>query len=258
MSDVLQPTERQRYKFVIEFDGADFSGWQRQIKGTRTVQEVIENALSQILQQKVTLHGSGRTDAGVHALAQIAHADLHLSTITPQRLHLALNSLLPKDVQALALEETSPYFHARFDAMSRSYRYRIERIERPLLRRFAWTPQHEWKDDHIQEVVNQLTGRHCFKSFCLQRPGEEGYFCQILEAKWEIEDASVNFWITGDRFFHKMVRSIVGALMDVGRGRLGVENFRKLLHEPEKHGAVSIAPPHGLTLMRVDYPEQIP
>src|SRR3990172_5093503 len=118
MTEASPAAGHQRVKLVIEFDGTDFSGWQRQINATRTVQGEIENALRQILQQKVSVIGSGRTDAGVHALAQVAHVDFVLLKMSAVKLRLALNSLLPSDVQVLSLEETSPRFHARFHAVS--------------------------------------------------------------------------------------------------------------------------------------------
>jgi len=253
MNDIKKE-DRQRYRFLIEFDGTDFAGWQRQIDSTRTVQSEIENALAQILQQKVTLIGSGRTDAGVHALGQVAHADLFLANISPQKLLSSMNSLLKADIHIISLNETSSDFHARFQAISRSYRYRIERNRHPLLRRYIWTPQYIWNDEFVIPAVELLIGRHSFKSFCLQRPGEEGYYCTIKSAKWEIDNDGVNFLITADRFLHKMVRGLVGALIDVGRGRYSLDEFNQLLDNPKRNGAVSVAPPHGLTLMRVDYP----
>ncbi len=246
--------DRRRFKLIIEFDGTDFSGWQRQGRAVRTVQGEIENAIAQILQQKVTVIGSGRTDAGVHALAQVAHSDLILSKFPLEKLHFALNSLLPGDVQVLSLEETSLSFHARFQALSRSYRYRVERRRHPLLQRFSWTPPYAWDDDVIGKAVQMLPGRHSFKSFCLQRPGEDGYFCTVKGTAWEVDENGVNFLITADRFLHKMVRGLVGALIDVGRGRYTLDDFRDLLDEPVRNGAVSVAPPHGLTLLCVDYP----
>ncbi len=246
-----------RFKMLIEFDGTDFSGWQRQINAKRTVQGEIETALTQILQQKVSVIGSGRTDAGVHAIGQVAHVDLLDVHIPLNRLHLALNSLLPNDVQVLKVELTSPRFHARYQAISRSYGYRIERRHRPTLRRFAWTPPYSWDDEIIRTAAQMLVGRHSFKSFCLQRPGEEEYHCTVKEANWDSDNNGVNFFITADRFLHKMVRGLVGALIDVGRGRYNLDDFQKLLLEPERNGAVWVAPPQGLTLLKVEYPKDI-
>ena len=244
-----------RYKLCIEYDGTDFSGWQSQLDNARTVQVEIEKALAQILQHRVVLVGSGRTDAGVHAASQVAHADLELKDLPPDRLRQALNSLLPKDIAILEFQKSSPDFHARFDAISRRYRYRIENVNHPLGRRFAWTPPCSWDDGEIQPAVELLTGRHSFKSFSLRRPNETGYFCTLTEAEWQIDEDGVSFYIAADRFMHKMVRGIVGALIDVGRGRFGFEEFRRLLERPEQNSVVSVAPPHGLTLLKVEYPD---
>lgn len=254
MNDSASNIIKTRFKLTIEFDGSEFSGWQRQINASRTVQGEIEKALQQILQQKTAVVGSGRTDAGVHALAQVAHVDLSLGTMPLSRLHLALNSLLPNDVQILEIEPAEPHFHARFHAVSRSYRYRIERSHHPIRRRFSWTPPYNWDNELIKMTTMFLTGRHSFKSFCIQRPGETGYFCTVREANWEDDAEGVDFFITADRFLHKMVRGIVGALIDLGRGRYSREDFQKLLDEPTANGAVFVAPPQGLTLLKVEYP----
>jgi tRNA pseudouridine38-40 synthase len=243
----------RRYKMVIEYDGTDFAGWQVQGGKIRTVQGVLEKAFGQILSQKVTVIGAGRTDAGVHALGQVAHARLVLKNITPGKLQLAVNSLLPHDVQVTAFEETHPRFHARFWARSRSYRYRIERSYHPLTRRYVWTPRYDWDDAIIARLVDHLPGRHSFRSFSLQRPDETGYISEVISAGWVADAMGATFTITADKFYHKMVRGLVGCLMEVGRGRLTEEVFLNLLNDPRQNGEVFVAPAQGLTLIRVDY-----
>ncbi len=246
-------TDYHKLRILIEYDGTDFSGWQVQENAPRTVQGVMEAALGQILQQKVTLIGSGRTDAGVHAEGQVAHAVVATPKMPLERLLLALNSLLPKEVQVLGLDEAPEGFHARYSATARSYRYRLERRHHPLRRRIVWVPPYPWEDKLIQEAVALVAGRHSFKSFSLERPGESEYICVVESASWTPDEGGATFRITADRFFHKMVRGLVGALFDLGRGCLSPEDFRQLLDQPERNGAVYIAPPQGLVLEEVRY-----
>lgn len=241
----------RRLKITVEYDGTDFHGWQRQ-QDVRTVQEDIEKALSRVLCEEVTLIGAGRTDTGVHALAQKAH----FSTDNPlgsDRILKGGNSLLKNDVRIRTIEEVPVDFHARYSAVSRSYIYRLLRRERPLANRYAWYPGCTWDDELIVETVKTLPGEHSFKSFSRARPGEDEYICSVMEARWEYDAENAAFHITADRFMHRMVRGLVGALLDVGRGYLSQDEFRRLLSEPEENGATRVAQPQGLTLLEVRY-----
>jgi len=241
-------------RFLIEFDGTDFAGWQTQIKGERTVQGELEAALSQVLQRKVNLIGAGRTDAGVHAAGMVASAKLNAPAIPLEQLMRAVNSLTGGDVQVLRIEGASPDFHARFSALSRSYRYRLECRQHPLRRRIAWTPQHPWDDSLSREASRMILGRHSFRSFCLQRPGETEYLATVFQSDWITDEDGVSYYVTADRFFHKMVRGLVLAFYDVGRGFLSLDDFTAmLLNRPDPARPVRVAPPQGLTLMSVEY-----
>ena len=246
-----KPVQR-RFKAIIEYDGTDFHGWQRQLN-VRTVQEEIESALSQIVNESVTLFGSGRTDSGVHAVGQVAHVSIDSETLSRERLLYAVNSLLPSDVKCISLGAVDSDFHARFDAVSRSYRYHIEKTHHPLRCRYSWCPRQSWDDRPIQDAVKYLVGEYGFRSFCRKRPGEEHYRCEVFSAEWKIDSEGATFEICADRFFHRMVRGIVGALMDVGRGYFSVENFADLLENSTRESNITIAPPQGLTLVEVKY-----
>lgn len=258
-------TDPNNYRFLIEYDGTDFAGWQRQGKGERTVQGVLEAALAQVLQEPVTLIGAGRTDSGVHAEGMVASALLTPPTMPLDQLRKAINSMSGGDVQIIELVEAPLGFSARFSAVSRSYRYRLERVHHPLRRRTSWTPQFDWDDAKIIEAVALLTGKHCFRSFCLERPLEKDYISHILSATWEVDDemsvgrgsapvhGGATFRISADRFLHKMVRALVAALYDVGRGYYTVDDFRRLLDEPAPNPALRVAPACGLTLVSVGY-----
>jgi len=246
-------TDTNTYRFLIEYDGTEFAGWQRQGQGERTVQETLETALEQILQHPVSLIGAGRTDAGVHAEGMVASAKFPTPKMSLDRLMLAVNSMCEHDVQIHELTEAAPDFHARFSAVSRSYRYRLECVRHPMFHRFSWVPPFDWNDSKIADAVVLIPGRHCFRSFCLERPGETEYISNVLSAVWEPDSSGATFRITADRFFHKMVRSLVMGLYDVGRGYHSLEDFRKLLDQPDPAIPVRVAPAQGLTLVSVGY-----
>lgn len=243
---------RRRVKITIEYDGTDFHGWQHQ-PNLRTVQGEIEAALSKILEIHSRVVGAGRTDSGVHATGQVAHFDLSNSIILCDQLLKGINSRLPEDVKLMSVENVSEQFHARFSAVSRRYNYRLESRFRPLRSRYSWHPKCSWDNSLVQRGAALLEGRHCFKSFAITRPDEESYSCQVFHAVWQPDDDGATFDILADRFLHKMVRGLVGALIDLGRGYLSLEQFSKLLNSPQRTGDVIVAPPQGLTLIEVGY-----
>jgi tRNA pseudouridine38-40 synthase len=180
----------------------------------------------------------------------------HFETSNPlacENLIRGANSLMKRDVMILDIAEAPPTFHARFSAVSRSYRYCLIRRDRPLLRRYAWYPGNAWDDELVKQAVGLIPGEHSFMSFSHARPGETEYICRVTEARWEADDEGAAFHITADRFMHKMVRGLVGALVDLGRGYTGLEHFKNLLDNPERTGATRVAQPQGLTLVGVGY-----
>ena len=241
----------RRLKLTIEYDGTDFCGWQRQ-SNVRTVQQDLEEALSSVLCEDITIVGSGRTDAGVHAIGQVAHLATD-NRLDGERILKGANSLMKKDVRIWKIEDVPLSFHARYSAVSRSYRYLLLRRNRPLSRRYGWYPDCSWEDDAISKAVKLLIGEHSFKSFSRARPGEEKYICRVSEAKWEVDEDGATFYISADRFMHKMVRGLVGALVDLGRGYISIDDFIKLLNEPLRNGATRVAQPQGLVLVGVEY-----
>ncbi len=242
---------QRRLKLTVEYDGSDFHGWQYQ-PDTRTVQCELEAALEQVLNEQTSIIGAGRTDAGVHSIGQVAHLDT-TNGLECERILLGVNSLLDGDVSVLSVEEVDGGFHARYSALSRRYRYRLIRLNHPLQRRYAWHPGCVWNDALIGEAVKFLPGRHSFRSFSQARPGESDYICNVIEARWEPNSDGATFEITADRFMHRMVRGLVGALIDLGRGYLTLDEFRRLLEEPTRNGDVRTAPARGLVLVEVRY-----
>jgi len=239
-------------KLTIEYDGTDFCGWQFQ-PSVRTVQGELEAAFEKLLQAKTTVYGSGRTDTGVHAIGQTAHVKIDDKQLGYDQIRKAINSLTGFDLLVKKVEEVPLDFHARFNAISRCYNYRLIRQPFPLMRRFAWFPGYEWNDELIEQAVYLLNGRHSFKSFCRFRPEEDVYSCKIFEVHWKADEYGAIFKITADRFFYQMVRGLVGALVDVGRKYYSIDDFRRLLDEPEENAQVRFAPARGLVLMEVKY-----
>jgi len=241
----------KNFRLVLEYDGTDFLGWQIQPRG-RTIQGVLESTLQQLLQQRVRLIGAGRTDAGVHALGQVAnfHAETRLS---PSTIRSGLNSLSPGDIQVRGLAEVSPDFHARFDARSRTYTYRIRPVFSPLRRRFAWTVTYPLNWNAVVEAAAQFVGDKDFRSFG-SLPNEGGSSrCQVFGAVWSRDGDEMVLEIEADRFLSHMVRAIVGTLVDVGRGRITPNSIPDIIAAQDRRKAGPAAPAHGLCLVRVRY-----
>lgn len=242
----------QRYLLTFEFDGTDFSGWQRQPEG-RTVEGEIERAFSQMYQQEINLIGQGRTDAGVHAKAQTAHVDLP-EKYSPERVIHAMRGLLPRDVALNKIQKVNPEFHARFDAVSRSYQYRISLQPTPILRNTVWFYNFDIDFDKLIECSDRVLGAHDFINFCV--PNNEDFgttTCVINRSMWTEDDGLLTYEIEGNRFLRHMVRRIVGSMMQVARGRISLERFEYLLSGTEVHQKAHAAPPNGLILMNVRY-----
>lgn len=243
-------------RLLVEYDGSAFAGWQVQAAG-RTVQGEIERVLATALRQPVGIVGAGRTDAGVHARGQVAHAVVD-DGVDVTRLLASLNGLLPPDVAVRAAEEAPDGFHARFDATARRYRYHVgtrpaamERHTRVWLRR---TP--DW--EAMNEAATRLVGRYDFSAFCRTRSETKNRTCAVTDARW-LPDGRPDDWrfeIAADRFLHGMVRAIVGTLLDVGRGRRTAASVADVLASADRRAAGAAAPPHGLVLHAVSYPDR--
>jgi tRNA pseudouridine38-40 synthase len=243
----------------LGYDGTDFSGWATQ-PGHRTVQGELTGALEKITQAPVFLTVAGRTDAGVHALGQVAHADLPVEVW--QRLRGSLNrrlaGVLPPDVRVRSVTEADPGFDARFAATLRRYVYRITDSPwgaEPLSRRYLLA----WPRTLDIEVMNSsaaaLLGEHDFAAFCRRRAGATTIRALLSLSCARDSDGVVSVSVSADAFCHSMVRSLVGALLAVGDGRRGVEWPASMLTRRERADEVTVAPAHGLTLVAVEYPD---
>ncbi len=239
------------FKLVIEYDGTDFFGWQIQ-PGFRTVQGEIEKALLTLTGEKIRVTGGGRTDTGVHALGQTASFSCKSRFDAPV-FYKALNGLLPKDIRIRSVEETDVGFNARRDAVSRMYRYVIAKRERAIGRKYAWYPRCQWDLDPMKRASEFLLGKHSWKAFCKVEEAEKKYESSVLHVRWVENSEELLFEMTAERFFHHMVRCIVGTLLEVGKHSLTPEQFQKILENEERHNAGPVVPPWGLFLVSVNY-----
>jgi tRNA pseudouridine38-40 synthase len=241
-----------RYKLTFEFDGSDFSGWQVQ-PDTRTVEGVIEDAFSTLYQVQIDIIGQGRTDSGVHAIGQTAHADLP-DTYTVDRILYAMRGLLPDDVALLRVDKVEEDFHARFYAQSRKYRYAIYTRPSPLKRRTSWFVHGELDYKLLKASAEILLGVHDFRNFCIPPESPEMTTkCSIKKSEWKIESSGITYLIEGDRFLRHMVRRLVGSMVETALGKMSIEDFESLLTGPEQQQKAHSAPAHGLTLVEVMY-----
>jgi tRNA pseudouridine38-40 synthase len=252
------------FKITIAYDGGPFVGWQRQANGA-SVQGLLEDALRTIDEGEVTVHGAGRTDAGVHALGQVASVTLRRA-ITAGVVQRALNNHLPAAVRIVAAEDAPASFHARFGARSKMYRYRIWNgdVANPFEQAHAWFVRGPLAIDAMQAAARQLEGRHDFAAFQAadgtQRTTEREVFASRLAAAEDdpgvagrLQGRLITYEISGNGFLRHMVRAIAGTLVEVGCGRRSAAWMSEVLASRDRTGAGPTAPAHGLFLVRVDY-----
>lgn len=239
------------YRLDIEYEGTDFCGWQTQKTG-RSVQEEMEKVLGVLLGRETSVVGAGRTDAGVHALGQVAHF-FSLRSLETDRFKNSLNGLLPKDVTIHSVAEVPDDFHARFSAISREYRYHIRTGLTAVNRHFCWVMQYpvDWKA--VKDLLPLVKGSHDFHAFCSSRSSLRNRECQVHSFSLATHGNEILFHISANRFVHKMVRSLVGTMIDIGRGWLPQENLALALRTGDRRLVGQTAPAKGLFLVKVGY-----
>lgn len=253
----MHATEKH-FRLVIEYDGTGYHGWQRQPED-KSIQETIETALATMTAgRRVILTGSGRTDAGVHALGQVAHFSCD-TAITAEGFQKGLNALLPDDIAIRACTPVSPSFHARYDAIGKTYRYRI--VNRPfppaIGRCYAWHIRTPLDLAAMDRAARALVGTHDFCAFEGAGSPRASTERTIFRAEFRTgEDGLVVFEIDGSGFLRYMVRNIVGTLVEVGRGRRAAGTMARILADRDRARAGATAPPQGLFLVCVRYPEE--
>lgn len=244
-----------RYLFSISYLGTHYNGWQTQANA-KGVQEVVEEALSKILRNKISIVGSGRTDTGVHCKRQYFHMDIETS-INDKALIQNLNALLPRDIAIHSIQKIHPEASARYHATQRTYQYIITRKKDPLLVGLAW---HCFKPLDIQtmnKAAALLTGVHDFESFSKVKTDVNHFVCTLKKAKWTVKGDLLLFDISANRFLRGMVRAIVGTLVDVGSGKISLKEFEAILKSKDRKKAGMNVPADGLYLMDVKYPKRV-
>lgn len=244
----------RNFKLIIEYDGTRFFGWQRQ-KDKISVQETIENALSTILNQQVKISGSGRTDAGVHAIGQVASFKADTTLCAPVIKH-ALNRFIKLPIVICALHAVTPDFHAQYSAVSKEYHYHILNADEPaaLFRDFIWYIHKPLDLEQMKQAAAHLVGKHDFASF--ENTGSPRsstvrtvFFCDFQK----ISSDRICFKICADGFLKYMVRNIVGTLVMVGKKKISPDQVKDILHAKDRTCAGPTAPPQGLFLKKVNY-----
>lgn len=248
-------------RLTIEYKGTPFAGWQFQ-PGQETIQGAIEEAIRKTTGQKATLIGAGRTDAGVHALAQVANFQID-HPLDASRYREALNFYLPRDIHVRESVEAQPAFHARFDATWRHYRYIIGAEQSAIYRELRWETAGGLRRVNLHSAAAMIYGDHDFSPFCVTSSLKENNHCAITYSDWSEAGPLLIYDIRGNRFLHGMVRSLVGAMVNVATEQqdnnmlnLTLEDFQNTLQGSRTDRIAFTAPAHGLYLVAVGYPTE--
>lgn len=243
-----------RYFIELSYDGTPFVGWQRQPAGD-SIQSCLEDALSILFRKPLSIVGAGRTDAGVHAHQLFAHVDL--DEHVDQDLTFRLNKLLPKEIAVRNIIAVAQDAHARFDAVSRSYRYRITTQKNPFLQKRSYQFAKPLDLELMNQAAKTLINHEDFKCFSKSKTDVKTYTCDIQHAHWQHNGSELVFFIQANRFLRNMVRAIVGTLIEVGLRKISISDFEAILASRDRSQAGYSVPAHGLYLEKVNYPNHI-
>ncbi len=258
----------QNYKFVIAYDGSRYKGWQIQPKEENTIQGKLQKVLGELCREPVAVIGSGRTDSGVHALAQIANVHLPLDPkgisdrkeyrtyLEPEALLHYMNAYLPQDIAVLSIEKVPEHFHARYHAVNKTYRYRIYTsfIPNVFERKYVYTYTEKQLDTAaMRAAAEKLCGTHDFTSFCGNKHMKKSRIRTLFSIEIREEREEIVIEYTGDGFLQNMVRILTGTLIEVGIGKIPVTSMQAILEEKNRSAAGFTAPPEGLVLVKVRY-----
>lgn len=242
-----------KFKLLLEYDGTRYAGWQLQ-KNDRSIQgELLEAAFKVFGTQRVEIYGAGRTDAGVHAHGQVAHLEIAATQLSPEQIQTRLNDELPHDINILRVEKAHPRFQARHDARSRTYVYHISKRRDAFGKKYVWWVRDRLDMAAMQDAADRLVGFHDFRSFGdVEKEGQSTLVdLDQLDVR---EDADrIYIIVSGSHFLWKMVRRIVGVLVEVGRGKMNADTVESFLKKPSREPAKFTAPPGGLFLEEVGY-----
>ena len=248
---------KTRYFIFISYKGTSYHGWQIQPNSV-TVQNILDNALSIILREKISTIGAGRTDAGVHALDFCAHFDSispDLSTI--KNLIFRLNQYLPLDISVNSIKKVLPDANARYSAISRTYKYYISKIKDPFFDNSSWFLHGKFDIEAMNAACRLLLNHSDFTSFSKLHSNTKTNICKIYNAAWEEADNRLVFTIKADRFLRNMVRAIVGTMVEIGYGKMNLKEFEEVIFARDRCRAGKSAPAKGLFLADIEYPGEI-
>ncbi len=241
-------------KLIIQYEGTRYRGWQSQESTDNTIQGKLEVLLEKMCKEKVELFGSGRTDAGVHALAQVANFHTNSDMSTQDMLHF-MNEYLPQDIGITAVTEASPRFHSRLNVRGKKYCYHIINSEIPNVfwQRYALTVPEKLDCKAMEEGAAYLVGEHDFKAFTSTKKGKKSTIRKIEEIKIEKKDDLIEVNIIGSGFLHHMVRIMMGTFLRIGKGEMQPEEIRKILRSEKRENAGELVPAKGLMLVEAYY-----
>jgi tRNA pseudouridine38-40 synthase len=246
--------EKKNLKLIVVYDGTRYHGWQRQ-KGDPTIQAIIEDSVRTIVGERITLIGSGRTDAGVHALCQVCNF-ITRSDINPDSMRQGLNSLLPDDIKIKRIEKVSLDFHARYSVKSKAYEYRIFNRKDPnvFLRNYTWHIRDKLDIEAMGSSLSMLIGRHDFSSFKSSGSANKDPVREMIRAELHGPRQGVlSFLFEANGFLRHMVRNIIGTVVEVGKDKISLDEFQEIFQSHNRINAGMKAPPQGLFLKMVKY-----
>lgn len=245
-----------RYFLDISYKGTNFHGWQKQLNAI-TIQEEIEKSISIILQEKISIMGSGRTDTGVHALHQIAHFDT-VNNFENKHFIFKVNSILPKDISVNDVWDVPNNANARFDALSRTYIYKINSFKNPFLQGLSSFYSKEIFDIVLlNNLSTEFMGEKDFESFAKVKSEVNNFMCNITKAEWSYKDDLLVFEITSNRFLRGMVRAIVGTMIDICNKKINANSIPQILASKDRKRAGQSAKPDGLYLAKIEYSKEL-
>ncbi len=244
-----------RYFIELSYNGSAYHGWQNQPNAI-SVQEVLEEALSTLLKEKIDIVGAGRTDAGVHAKQMFVHLDTSIA-FSLDEIKYKLNSLLPKDIAVQDIFKVNNEAHARFDAISREYKYRISLHKNVFAFNDSYYFKQELDVDKMNEASKILFEHEDFKCFSRSNTDVKTYNCNIMNAEWVLKKGELIFTIKADRFLRNMVRAIVGTMINIGVGKTSIAQFHDIIKSKDRSQAGASVPGHALYLTKIEYPKVI-
>ncbi len=245
-----------RYFLTLAYNGNPFHGWQRQTNAI-SVQQCLEEALTTLLRQPISIIGAGRTDTGVHAKEMVAHFDADISSELEQNLPYLLNRFLKDDIVIYRLDKVTETAHARFDAVARTYEYHLGFQKNPFQQQLHYYVHQPLSLDRMNAAAQILLAYEDFEAFAKSHSDVKSFLCDITKAHWESTQDGAIFTITANRFLRNMVRAIVGTLLEIGTSKMEVEDMHKIIQSKKRGEAGFSVPAQGLFLTQITYPDTL-